>query len=79
MGRISREQADELAHGHYATEQRRRTAIEAEEEAVKQLTETAKKLPADRRKAGRRECEAKQRNGRTPVRPVAAGSALRFV
>ena len=56
MGRISREQADELAHGHYARfEQRRRTAIEleAEEEAVKQLTETAKKLPADKKKGGK--------------------------
>jgi hypothetical protein len=56
MGGISREQADELAHKHYARfEQRRRTAaeLEAEEEAVKQLTETAKKVPADRQKGSK--------------------------
>ena len=56
MGRISREQADELAHENYARfKQRRRTAaeLEAEEEAVKQLTETAKKLPADTKKGGK--------------------------
>ena len=56
MGRISREQADELAREHYTRfEQRRRTAVEleAEQEAVKQLTETAKKLPADKQKGGK--------------------------
>ena len=56
LGRISREQADELAHEHYARfEQRRRTAaeLEAEDEAVKQLTETAKKLPAAKQKGGK--------------------------
>jgi hypothetical protein len=56
MGRISREQADELAHAHYARfEQRRRTAteLEAEEEAVKQLTETAKKVPTHKQKGGK--------------------------
>jgi hypothetical protein len=56
VGRISREQADELAHEHYARfEQRRRTAaeLEAENDAVKQLTETAKKLPADKKKGGK--------------------------
>jgi hypothetical protein len=56
VGRISREQADELAHEHYARfEQRRRTTaeLEAEEEAVKQLTEAAKKVPADKQQGGK--------------------------
>ena len=40
---------------HYRFEQRRRTAaeLEAENDAVKQLTETAKKLPADKKKGGK--------------------------
>ena len=53
MGVISREQADELAHAHYTRfEQRRRTTaeLEAENEAIKQLTETAKKTPTSKQK-----------------------------
>ncbi len=45
MGRVSRDQAHTLAHEHYAHfEERRREAVE--EDALKQLTEAAKKLPA---------------------------------
>lgn len=66
MGRISREQADELAHEHYARfEQRRRTAaeLEAEDDAVKQLTETAKKLPISQAPTGRPHTSPGQRPG----------------
>jgi hypothetical protein len=62
----SREQADELAHEHYARfEQRRRTAaeLEAEEEAVKQLTETAKKLPTSKVPTGHPHISPGQRPG----------------
>ena len=47
-GRINREKADAIAHQHYADfEQRRRTAME--EEALKQLTDAAKKLPGGKK------------------------------
>jgi hypothetical protein len=53
MGRVSREDADRLAHKHYARfEERRRTAAElaAEAELTKELKDTAKKLPPPGRK-----------------------------